>query len=75
LLHQRQQRTRKILLIYDGLDKYEDDISIMFEKLERKHNEKLQNMKPIITTRLQAGFPETLKIKNILGCFHLTQIK
>jgi uncharacterized protein YjbI with pentapeptide repeats len=54
-------KKRKILLICDGLDEY-DDIEGLLTKLKNRHRE-LTNMKVIITTRLNAGLPKTLELK------------
>ena len=44
-------KKRKILLILDGLDEYDGNVSSLLEYLGKKHKV-LSNMKVILTTRL-----------------------
>jgi hypothetical protein len=60
----QQTAKRPLLLILDGLDEYRDSVedlikNTIFDKIHKKYR---KNMKVIITTRLEAGFPDELKI-------------
>ncbi|MEM1558390.1 MAG: pentapeptide repeat-containing protein, partial [Thermoproteota archaeon] len=55
-------KSRKILLILDGLDEFRGKINELLEEARNYHN-KYPNLKVIITTRLKAGVPEELKIE------------
>jgi uncharacterized protein YjbI with pentapeptide repeats len=56
---------RKILLMLDGLDEYpyQNDIANLMTRLKELRN-KYSNLKVIITTRLESGLPEELKIND-----------
>jgi NACHT domain len=58
----RGDRQRKILLLLDGLDEYTQDVKQLMDEVIRTKFGKYRKMKIIITTRLNAGFPEILGI-------------
>jgi hypothetical protein len=59
-------KKRKILLICDGLDEYDDDIAKLIELLQRKRENELPNMKVLITSRLKAELLRKLGIRSYI---------
>ena len=51
------------LLILDGLDEFSGDYSVIYNWIQKLHGEH-ENLKVIVTTRLNAGIPEKLHIKS-----------
>jgi hypothetical protein len=62
-------KKRKILLICDGLDEYGDDVNALIKFLDDNLRSEYPNMKFIITTRPEAGFPEKLQIQSYIRLF------
>jgi hypothetical protein len=52
-----ESKKRNILLIFDALDEYQDDITNFFDKVQKYVNN-YNNLKIILTTRLLYGLDE-----------------